>query len=128
MLQIDLTGKIAVVTGGAGQLGRVMVRTLARCGADVAIHYLSNQAKAQELQDEVTTMGRRALTFRADVTREADVFAMRDAVVEQLGAPQIIVNNAVIQYTPWTSVLEQNLADYESQFRSCVLHNVLMAK
>jgi len=128
MLQIDLTGKIAVVTGGAGQLGRVMVRTLARCGADVAIHYLSNEAKAQELHDEVTALGRRAMTCRADVTQEKDVFALRDAVAEQLGAPQIVVNNAVIQYTPWTSVLEQSLADYESQFRSCVLHNVLMAK
>ena len=128
MLQIDLTGKIAVVTGGAGQLGRVMVRTLARCGADVAIHYLSNQAKAEDLQGEVSALGRRAMTFRADVTQEDEVFALRDAVHAQLGAPHIIVNNAVIQYTPWTNVLEQNLADYESQFRSCVLHNVLMAK
>ena len=127
MLQIDLSGKIALVTGGAGQLGRVMVRTLAGCGADVAIHYLSSEAKARELQSEVEAMGRRATIVRADVTQEADVFAMRDAVTQQLGAPQIIVNNAVIQYN-WTSILEQNPADYESQFRSCVLHNVLMAK
>jgi 3-oxoacyl-[acyl-carrier protein] reductase len=128
MLQIDLTGKIAVVTGGAGQLGRVMVRTLARCGADVAISYLSSEAKAQELKSEIEAMGRRAITVRADVTQENDVFAMRDTIGEQLGAPQIIVNNAVIQYTPWTSVMEQPVDDYESQFRSCVLHNVLMAK
>ena len=39
MLPIDLTGKIAVVTGASGQLGRVLARTLARCGADVALHY-----------------------------------------------------------------------------------------
>src|SRR5690349_19269427 len=123
MLQIDLTGKIAVVTGGAGQLGRVMVRTLADCGADVAIHYRSSEAKAQELKSEVEALGRRAIIVQGDVTQEKDIFALRDTVFEQLGKPQIVVNNAVIQYTPWTNLLEQNLADYESQFRSCVLHN-----
>ena len=40
MLQIDLTNKVAVVTGGSGELGRVMARTLADCGAAVAVHYL----------------------------------------------------------------------------------------
>lgn len=128
MLSIDLSGKIAVVTGGAGQLGRVMVRTLAECGADVAIHYLSSEAKARELQDEVEAMGRRAFIVQADVTQEADVFAMRDKIGTALGAPSIVVSNAVIQYQPWTNLLAQNVADYESQFRSCVLHNVLMAK
>ena len=53
MLQINLSGKIAVVTGASGELGRVMVRTLASCGADVAIHYLQNQKKASELAEEV---------------------------------------------------------------------------
>ena len=52
---------------------------------------------------------------------------MKEAVRSKLGDPHIIVNNAVTQY-PWTSVLEQSLEDYESQFRTCVLHNVLMAK
>jgi 3-oxoacyl-[acyl-carrier protein] reductase len=44
-----------------------------------------------------------------------------------MGSPDIIINNAVIQYQ-WVHVLEQNPADYESQFRSCVLHNVLMTQ
>jgi 3-oxoacyl-[acyl-carrier protein] reductase len=52
---------------------------------------------------------------------------MRDAVAAGLGPPDIVVNNAVIQYD-WKTVLDQDIADYESQFRSCVLQNVLMAK
>ena len=52
---------------------------------------------------------------------------MRGAIHRALGVPDIIVNNAVIQYD-WKHVLEQDPADYESQFRSCVLHNVFMAK
>lgn len=126
-MQIDLQGKIAVVTGATGQLGRVMVRTLAGCGADVVIHYLRNRAQAETLLAEVTALGVRGMTVQADVTDEAAVFAMRDAIAATLGDPHIIVNNAVAQYG-WTSVLEQDVADYESQFRSCVLHNVLMAK
>ena len=127
MLQIDLSGKIAVVTGGAGQLGRVMVQTLAECGADVAIHYLSSEAKARELQGEVEKLGRRAIAVQADITKENDVLAMRDQINAALGAPNIVVSNAVIQYQ-WTDILAQDLEDFESQFRSCVLHNVLMAK
>ena len=52
---------------------------------------------------------------------------MRDVVSKELGAADIIVNNAVIQYT-WTSVLDQASKDFESQFQSCVLHNVYMAQ
>ena len=65
--------------------------------------------------------------MQADVTSEADVMRLLDTVTAQLGAADVIVNNAVIQYT-WHSVLKQELKDFESQFRSCVLHNVLMTR
>ena len=126
-LSLDLSGKIAVVTGATGQLGRVMVRTLAQCGADVAVQYLQNKVMAEQLQAEVQSMGRRALAVQADITDKAAVLTLRDAVAGELGAADILVNNAVSQYD-WTSVLEQAPEDYESQFRSCVLHNVLMAQ
>lgn len=127
MLQIDLHDHTAVVTGGTGQLGRTMVRTLAKCGAHVAVHFYQDARKADELLAELREWDVPCMSVRADVTNEASVFAMRDAISGQLGAPDIIVNNAVVQY-PWTSVLEQSLDDYESQYRSCVVQNVLMAK
>jgi 3-oxoacyl-[acyl-carrier protein] reductase len=126
-MQIDLSGKVALITGGSGQLGRVMVKTLASCGADVAIHFHYNRTKAEELQREIETMGRRAVVAQADIANRDEVFQMRDRVLGELGAPNIIVTNAVSQYD-WTTVLEQSLEDYESQFRTCVLQNVLMAK
>lgn len=52
-MKIDLTGRVAVVTGGSGQLGRVMCRTLAVCGADVAVHYHSNATQAAALVEEL---------------------------------------------------------------------------
>ncbi len=123
MVEIDLSGRIGVVTGGSGDLGRVIVRTLARAGADVAIHYHSQEVVAEQLAQEVRAMGRRALTHRGDITLREDVFLLRDAVERDLGVADILVNNAVIQYD-WRPVLEQPAADYESQFRSSVLHNV----
>jgi 3-oxoacyl-[acyl-carrier protein] reductase len=127
MLTLDLSNKLALVTGGAGQIGRVIVRTLAECEADVAIHYNSSEEKANELVEELTRQGRRAMPVQADVGDLASVLAMRDKVVAELGAPDIIVNNAVAQYH-WVPVLEQPEADFESQYRTCVLQNVFMAK
>ena len=126
-MQIDLSNQLAIVTGASGELGRVIARTLAQCGADVAIHYNSNAQKAEHVRDEVLSLGRRAEIFRADITSQDEVFRMRDEVGEKLGAPNVVVLNAVIQYD-WTHVLEQPIEDYESQFRSCVLQGVLLAK
>ena len=127
MLSIDLSGRLAVVTGASGELGRVISRTLAQAGADLALTYLNNAAKAEALAAELAVAGRRARAFRVDVTSAVSITALRDAVRAWHRAPDILVNNAVIQY-PWKPVLEQPIGDYESQFRSCVLHNVHMAQ
>ncbi|HEX7713372.1 MAG TPA: SDR family oxidoreductase [Bacillota bacterium] len=126
-MNIDLTGKVAVITGSTGELGRVMARTLAQCGSDIAIHYLKNEANAQKLLNEIHLLGRRAVAVQADITDFDSVLKMRDTIVGTLGAPDIIVNNAVIQYQ-WKNLLDQDIKDYESQFRSCVMQNVYMAK
>jgi 3-oxoacyl-[acyl-carrier protein] reductase len=126
-LNIDLTGKIALVTGASGELGRVMSRTLAHCGADLVLHYSQNRESAERLQKEITSLGRKALVVQADVTKQASVNAMAETVRRTWGHPEIIVANAVIQYK-WTTVLNQAVEDYESQFQSCVLQNVFLAK
>ena len=126
-LKLDLNGKIAVVTGGAGELGRPICRTLAACGATVAIHYHHSEEKAKNLLAEISEEGGKAAIFSCDITELEAVLAMAGQVREQLGIADIIVNNAVIQYD-WKSVLDQDIADYEGQFRSCVLQNVNMAK
>ena len=126
-MQIDLTGKTALVTGASGELGRVMARTLARCGADVIVHYHAAVERATALQAEIIALGRRSCIVQADVGKPADVERMRDEVLAALGAPDILVNSAVSQYQ-WASVLEQSPDDYRAQFESCVLQNVLMAK
>lgn len=127
MISIDLTGKTALITGASGQLGRVMARTLARAGADVAVHYRGNEQKALELKQEIVALGRRCIAVQADITDAESVTAMRDRLLGEWQAIDIVVANAVIQYE-WTSVLDQPAEDYRSQFESCVLQNVLLAK
>ena len=128
MKVIDLKGKTAVVTGGAGELGRTMVRELAGCGANVAICYYTKEQAAQTLQAEVEQKyGVKAFAVYADVTDYNSVMKMKEQVEKALGHVDIIVNNSVIQYD-WETVIDQDISDYESQFKSCVMHSVYMTK
>lgn len=127
MLNLDMKNRVVLITGATGQLGRVMTLRFAECNADVIIHYNSNEKKALSLAEDVRKMGRRAFPVQADITDRASVFAMKERVEREFDLPDIIVDNAVIQYE-WTTVLEQDPADYFSQFESCVMQTVYMAK
>lgn len=128
-MKIDLTNRTVVATGGTGEIGRTIIRSLAKCGADVAICYYNNKDFADELKNEIEKEHHvRAITVFADITNLDSIIAMKNEVLKNLGIADIIVNNAVIQIHEWMSVLEQPPQDYESQFKSCVLHNVYMAK
>jgi len=128
-MTINLKGKCALITGATGQLGRAMARTLAASGADVALHYLKNADMAQSLVDEIKSMGRRAYAVQADITKEESVKKMQEEIIKEAGFAHIdiVVNNAVIQYQ-WTSILDQPLHDFSSQFESCTMQSVLTAK
>jgi len=128
MLQIDLSGKTALLTGASGQLGRAMARTLAVSGADLILHYHRDEAGAKRVERDVVAAGRRALIVQADVGSEPSVRAMAAAARATLGDPDILVINAVQDIHPWSTVLEESIEDYESQFRTCVLQAVLLTK
>ena len=127
MLQIDLSGKVALLTGASGQLGRVMARTLAQCGADLILHYHQDEAGAKRVEREVTGLGRRAVSVQGDVGTAAGVEAIATRA-RSLGMPDIVVINAVQQIHPWSPVVEESVEDYESQFRTCVLQTVHLTK
>ena len=126
-MEISLKGKKALVTGGSGGIGRVIVKTLAECGADVAIHYHSDRDNAEKLARELRSAGRKSEIFRADVTDESSVNAMRDEIAASFGMPDILIANAVIQYDR-KPLLEQDIKAYYSQFESCVMQMVYLSK
>ena len=126
-MKIDLTGKTALVTGASGELGRVIALTLARCGAEVGLHFHRNRAGAERVAADIARLGRRTCLLEGDVSAAEAVRGWGRKIERELGWPDIVVNNAVAPYR-WKPVLDQGLEDYESQFRSCVLQSVLMAQ
>lgn len=127
-LTIDLHNKTALITGATGQLGRSLVKTLASCGANIIIHYKNNATKAEELRQAVESQGGKALAIAADVTNEADVSRMKNEIAQSIGMPDIIVTNAVSQVDPWQTILNEPIDKYTDQFKTCIMHNVLIIK
>ena len=117
MEMFNLTGKVAVVTGGNGGIGFGMARGLARAGADIAV-VGRNAEKSARAADELQGLGVRAITVEADVTDADAVAAMADAVTGALGRIDILINNAGtnIRKRPedlaedeWHTVIDANL-------------------
>jgi 3-oxoacyl-[acyl-carrier protein] reductase len=102
-----LTGKIALVTGGARGIGAGIARALAKDGADVAISYSASEDKANALAHELEGHGVRAIALRADQGDLTQAAALVGRVVDQLGALDILVNNAgVAAYGPITEQVD----------------------
>jgi 3-oxoacyl-[acyl-carrier protein] reductase len=91
---IDLTGKVAIITGGTRGIGAQIVRTLAEQGADIALNYRKSVAESEVLVKEIQAMGRKAIAVQADVSSYEDAEKMVATVAEQLGGPHILVTNA----------------------------------
>jgi NAD(P)-dependent dehydrogenase (short-subunit alcohol dehydrogenase family) len=90
----DLTGRVAIVTGGNRGLGRAMARGLAQAGADVFLAS-RNEAELNTTLDEITSeTGRKGGYCVTDVTRREDVARLARAALEQMGRVDILVNNA----------------------------------
>jgi NAD(P)-dependent dehydrogenase (short-subunit alcohol dehydrogenase family) len=86
-----LEGRVALVTGGSGAVGRAIVRALAQESASVAFTYLHNQDRAQQLQEE---LGDRVRAYRLDVTDGQAATALAEQIQQELGPLEILVNNA----------------------------------
>ena len=91
-----LSGKSALVTGGARRIGRTIALALARAGADVAITYLKSHAAAAETAAEIESLGRQALAVDCDVRTEASVRRAIAAVTRRFGRLDVVVNNAAV--------------------------------
>jgi len=93
--KFDLTGRVAVVTGGVGLLGAEFCRTLAEAGAAVGVVDL-NASASQETADTLTKSGYHALAITTDITRPDSVNAMIEKTVSTFGRLDVLVNSAAL--------------------------------
>jgi 3-oxoacyl-[acyl-carrier protein] reductase len=94
MMQVDLRGKVALVTGGARDIGRAVCIALANNGAKVVINYHASAEPAKQLAVDIKESGGDAIAVGADVSRQADVENLINAATEFGGGIDILVNNA----------------------------------
>lgn len=92
----ELTGKVALVTGGSRGIGAAIAARLAELGSDVAITYGQSKERADEVVDTIKAHGRRGLAVQADSAAADEVPAAVGQVVEEFGRIDILVNNAGI--------------------------------
>jgi NAD(P)-dependent dehydrogenase (short-subunit alcohol dehydrogenase family) len=92
-MKIDLSGKVAVITGGSRGLGRAMAETLSGAGASIAL-VARDRARLDQASAELKAQGGNAAGFVADVTDEADVQRVAGEINAAFGAPHILINNA----------------------------------
>jgi len=113
----DLSGKVAIVTGGNGGIGLGMARGLAEAGADIAI-VGRNEAKSNAAVADLKQRGVKAVSVTADVTDKSAVATMVERTVRELGRIDILVNNAginirkpphALDIAEWDSVIKTNL-------------------
>ena len=90
----ELTGKVALVTGGSRGIGAAVARRLAANGATVALTYVSSADKAEAVAKQIEADGGRALVIQADNADPAAVSAAVERTVRELGRLDILVNNA----------------------------------
>ncbi|MEM8765437.1 MAG: 3-oxoacyl-ACP reductase family protein [Bacteroidota bacterium] len=110
---IDLTNRIALVTGSSRGLGATMATQLAANGAKVAINYHINELQALDVKKSILTFGGKAEIFQADVTDEASIQNMYSRIEQVFGEIDILVLNATgrhrhfpIEELKWTDMLE----------------------
>jgi len=113
----SLSGKSALVTGGARRIGRAIALSLCKAGADVAVTYRSSRTEAARTACEIENLGCRALALECDVRSEASVRAAVAAVSGRFGRLDVVVNNAAvfepvplerISLEQWDAVFETN--------------------
>jgi Dehydrogenases with different specificities (related to short-chain alcohol dehydrogenases) len=118
MTDQPLKGQKALVTGAGSGIGEAVARALGAAGADVVVNYIVNPEAAERVAAEIRAGGVKALTIRADVSREDEVRAMFSEMRASLGGIDILVNNAGLQrdaaftemtLQQWTTVIDVNL-------------------
>jgi NAD(P)-dependent dehydrogenase (short-subunit alcohol dehydrogenase family) len=99
-----LKDKIVLVTGASKGIGRALAVGIARQGADVVVHYHTDQAGADDTKQQIVRLGRKAVAVQADISQVGQIGALLQAVQQRFGRLDVLVNNAAIP--GWTALFD----------------------
>jgi glucose 1-dehydrogenase len=114
---MKLAGSTAIVTGSDSGIGQAIAAELAAAGADVCITFHSDEDGARQTRGMVEAVGRRALLVEVDVRDEKSVENMFDRTIEELGTPDILVNNAAVN-ADGTHVVDMDTESWDNVIRT----------
>jgi NAD(P)-dependent dehydrogenase (short-subunit alcohol dehydrogenase family) len=115
---LELSGKVALVTGASRGIGRAIASRFGAAGAAVVVHYWQRERDARELAKTLEARGIRAVAIGADLRESAEVESLFLAAADEVGEPDVLVNNAgsyplhaLVDAGPedWKTVIETNL-------------------
>ncbi|OCT15430.1 hypothetical protein A8709_15225 [Paenibacillus pectinilyticus] len=115
---MDLSNKVALVTGAGIGIGKGIALHLAECGADVVVNYRSSERQAMTVVEQIEAMGRKAIAIKADVSSVEEINAMVAKVLDTFGRIDILVNNSAVvpivdffevTEASWDETLDTNL-------------------
>lgn len=106
---MKLKDRVALVTGSSTGIGRATALALAREGADVVVTYITNRDKAEEVVEDIQTMGRRAVCRRVDVTKAPEIERLVKGALRAFGRVDILVNNVggIVRRSPILAMSER---------------------
>lgn len=108
-MQLQLSGKIALVTGAGRGIGKAIALKLAESGADIIINYSRSESEALEVAAEIEKLGRRCATIQADISKVAECARLIAESTSRLGRLDILVNNAGVSLdAPFMDVTEED--------------------
>ncbi len=116
---IDLSNRVALVTGSSRGMGRACALRLAQAGADIIVNYVTSRTAAMETAEEIRQLGRRAWVIKADVSEDDDVRSMLEFVTEHIGQLNIVVSNAATG--GFRPLLAANQRHFQNTFNTNVL-------
>ena len=118
-MDLNLTGKIALVTGATSGVGSEIALSLAAEGASVAVNYRSSGEEADALVKDIVAKGGKAKAYKADVADFAAVQAMVENIVKDFGGLNILINNAGLAIRQ--RFMETKPDDWHRQIDACLV-------
>lgn len=130
MKEGSLFDKVAIVTGGTRGIGRSIVIALAKEGADLAFTYIKNQTLADSLVEEVSRIGRRAISVQLDIRNFEGSKTLVEKAKDEFGRIDILINNAgitrdrslmMMTHDDWSEVIDTDLTGVFNTTRACII-------